>query len=263
MKFFKIIKSIDYVTYPTYKELVKISDSVSNSIASFRDIIISSIVGVLFNITPLSICITSFIKKSYPSTVLARIASFENTPLVLAIAIAIILYLGIKFGHFLHDRCESNKNTKKKRDMIVHEFYNVAIPQLIEVKSILEQVKDDHSGEMIKKLLLLLQAKYEICVLYNVLSEMNIIERNKTGLQTDDSSILHNRISACTYSTFIREMITIMLELYTALFDDYKDLAKMDINDICAYAQSSGVFDTLPEYDIELRTLINQFKKIE
>ena len=32
MKFFKLIKSIDYVTYPTYKELVKISDAVARHV---------------------------------------------------------------------------------------------------------------------------------------------------------------------------------------------------------------------------------------
>lgn len=54
MKLFKLIKSIDYVSYPSYKELVKISDAVSNSVATFRDMLISTIVGILFDKTPLS-----------------------------------------------------------------------------------------------------------------------------------------------------------------------------------------------------------------
>lgn len=247
MKFFKLIKSIDYVTYPTYKELVKISDAVSNSITSFRDLLISTIVGVLFEITPISTCITTLIQSKYPNTIIGNVAAYKNAPLIISIMIAIILLGIIKLGKFIYTRWGSNKNTKKKRDIIVYEFYNIAIPQLIEVKSIVEQINEDESGERRKKLLLLLQAKYEVQDLYQLISEMNIIEHDHAGSQTENSSTLHDRISRCAYCTFLNEMLEIMETIYNELNKQYKNESKSDIEDIRATINSTGVFDEIED----------------
>lgn len=142
MKLFKLIKSIDYVAYPSYKELVKISDAVTNSIETFRDMLISAIIGVLFDVTPLSGCIVSLIKENNSTDIVQKIISYEDITIFISIFITLIVYGAINLVHFIYARWGSNKNTKKKRDIIVYEFYNVAIPQLIEVKSILEQVKE-------------------------------------------------------------------------------------------------------------------------
>ena len=153
MKLFKLIKSIDYVSYPAYKELVKISDAVCNSVATFRDMLVSTIVGILFDKTPLSECILTCLSNKFPGGTIENIAKYENSPLILSIIIAVAFFGLFKLVYFIKTRWGSNKNTKKKRDILVHEFYNVAIPQLIEVKSIIEQIKDDTSGEKRKKAL--------------------------------------------------------------------------------------------------------------
>lgn len=258
MKLFKLIKSIDYVSYPSYKELVKISDAVSNSIANFREMLISTVVGVLFNQTPLSERILSCLANKFPNSTVEKIAKYENSPIILSIIIAITIFCLIRLAYFIKARWRSNKNTKKKRDILVHEFYNVAIPQLIEVKSIVEQIKDDKSGEKRKKVLLLLQAKHEICDLYRSLFDMNIIENDKTGLQTDASYTLSNRISKCAYINFLEEMLDIMYVIYTELSTNCNDSAEDDVGDICSAINSSGVFDKVKDIEGQLQKIKNK-----
>lgn len=254
MKLFKLIKSLDYVGYPSYKELIKISHSVSSSVANIRGLLISAIVGVLFDKTPLSKELIALISKRYPGGLIERIATYENAPIIISVAIATSVYLLIILGHFICTRWGSNKDKKSKRDILVYEFYNVAIPQLIEVKSILEQVEGDDSGEDRKKLLLLLQAKHEICELYRLLHGMKIIEKRRCGSLTDSSSILCNRIGKCTYTTFQKEMLNIMSEIYIQLSTSYKDVAKTAINDLHTTVNSVGVFDRNPDIVEELGT---------
>ena len=244
MKLFKLIKSIDYVTYPAYKELVKISDAVGNSVTAFRDMLISTIAGVIFDITPISGIIVSYIKEQFPNpdTLINQIASYENAPQLVSILGAVIIFGFINLIHFIVSRWGSNKNSKKKRDIIVYEFYNVAIPQLIEVKSILEQMKDDDSEEERKKLLLLLQAKHEICDLYQLVSQMRVLEKDKTGLQTLHSSDLSNPLSMYAYHTFLSEMLEILFEIFVELSEHHKDNAKSDIDDIKASINKADVF---------------------
>ena len=122
MKLFKLIKSIDYVTYPAYKELVRISNTVSDSVRAFRDILISAIAGVLFNLTPLSNLILSKIKGQSPSGIIEKIINYENTPIFISIIAAIIIYGGINLVKAIQIRWGSNKNTKPKRDIYYTNF---------------------------------------------------------------------------------------------------------------------------------------------
>lgn len=255
MKLFKLIKSIDYVAYPSYKELVKISDAVTNSIATFRDMLISAIIGILFDVTPLSGCIVLFIKENNSSSIVQEIVSYEGVTIFVSIFIALIIYGVINLVQFIYARWGSNKNTKKKRDIIVYEFYNVAIPQLIEVKSILEQVEEDKSDEERKKLLLILQAKYEICNLYGLLSEMCVIERDRTGAQTDNSNNIYDRISKSAYNTFLMEMLEIMFQIYTKLKESQDTSIADDIADIRTNINKTGVFDKVGELEERLNEI--------
>lgn len=245
MKLFKLIKSIDYVTYPAYKELVRISNTVSDSVRAFRDILISAIAGVLFNLTPLSNLILSKIKGQSPSGIIEKIINYENTPIFISIIAAIIIYGGINLVKAIQIRWGSNKNTKPKRDILVYEFYNVAIPQLVEVKSILEQIDENQSIDERKKVLLLLQAKHEICNLYEMLSEMRIIEREKSGCPTIHSNILSDRISPSAYNTFLREMLANFSSIYKNLSVHCNGtlVRKEELDDIRACINKTGVFD--------------------
>ena len=78
MKLFKLIKSIDYVTYPAYKELVRISNTVSDSVRAFRNVLISAIAGVLFNLTPLSNLMLAKIKGQSSSGIIEKIINYEK-----------------------------------------------------------------------------------------------------------------------------------------------------------------------------------------
>ena len=148
-----------------------------------------------------------------------------------------------------------NKNTKKKRDILVYEFYNVAIPQLIEVKSIMEQVKEDKSGEIRKKALLLLQAKHDMFDLHDRVRNMNIIEKNRQKKQTKASKTLSRRISRCAYIKFLEEMLDIMCMIYVELSASCSKCAKEDIDDIRSMINSSGVFD-------KVETLVPKLQEI-
>lgn len=255
MKLFKLIKSIHYVSYPSYKELVKISDALSNSIASFRDMLISAVVGVLFEKTPLSEKILMCLADGFPDSTIEDIAKYENSPITLSVIIAATIFGLLKLANFIKTRWGSNKNTKQKRDKLVYEFYNVAIPQLIEAKSILEQIRDDESGEERKKILLLLQAEHEICDLHRRLFNMKIIEKDKDGKQTGDSDTLSSRISKCAYINFLEEMLDVMYEIYKELSENCGNTAEDDIGSICATIKSSGVFSQVNEIEEKLQEI--------
>lgn len=260
MKLFKLIKSIDYVTYPAYKELVRISNTVSDSVRAFRDILISAIAGVLFNLTPLSNLILSKIKGQSPSGIIEKIINYENTPIFISIIAAIIIYGGINLVKAIQIRWGSNKNTKPKRDILVYEFYNVAIPQLVEVKSILEQIDENQSIDERKKVLLLLQAKHEICNLYEMLSEMRIIEREKSGCPTIHSNILSDRISPSAYNTFLREMLANFSSIYKDLSVHCNGtlVREEELDDIRACINKTGVFDQVDS----IRDALEDCKKL-
>lgn len=254
MKFYKLIKSIDYVNYPSYKELVKISDSVSNSVIAFRDMLISIAVGVLFEVAPLSTCILSCLAEKFPNKVMKAITEYKNSSAILSIIIATIVFLIFRFVRFVILRWGSNKNTKQKRDLLVHEFYRVSIPQLIEIKSIIEQMREEPSGEDRKKTLLLLQAKHEMCDLYGNLFEMKIIEKDKTGMQTDDSHILSSRIGKSAYIAFLEEMLELLEIIYEELSKSGNSNVKKDMDDIRSLINISGGFK-INEIECQLKKI--------
>jgi len=250
MKLFKLIKTSDYVSYPIYKELVKINDSISNSITTFRDVLISTIVGVLFDKTPVSNQLLMFAKSFFPNNIIGEMAQFEGASILLSTSIGFLFYGLIKFYHFMKTRLTSNKNSKRKRDCLVDEFYKLAIPQLIEVKSMLEQVEEietKDAKDLRKKILILLQAKHEICDLYNFIYSMHVIERGKKGVQTNDSTILISRISQCAYKNFLEEMLDLLHTIYSNLKMNCCDNAKDDMEKVLSVINSSGVFDKIQE----------------
>lgn len=263
MKLFKLIKSIDYVNYPSYKVLVKISDTLSNSINNLYEIVFSVIVGVIFDKAPISACIAIFITNKYPNGTLETIVLNDNFSLVFSIVASTIVFGIIKLMHFIKVRWGSNKNTKEKRDSLVREFYNVAIPQLIEVKSIVEHVEEYKSCEMRKEKLLLLQAKYEVFELYRHLKSMNIIENDKSGVQTSDSNILSNRISKCAYICFLEEMLDVMFDIYIKLSVDNDYSAQEDAKEIRELINSSGVFTKEDSVKLKLEEIRNTINKKE
>ena len=261
MKLFKLIKSIDYVTYPSYRELVKIRNAVSNSLASFRNILISSMIGVLFEVAPISDYIVTKFMNNHPVGCCKARSDYENTSLLISIVVALIAYLIISLVRSVCIRFRSNKDTKSKRDTLVYEFYKIAIPQLIEVKSILEQMDEKPSRYERKKKLLLLQAKHEICDLYRLVSEMRVIERKKMGLLTQESKVLHDRIGKSTYSIFLEEMLETMYDIYSKLSGYNVSKIQDEIEEIKANINEMGIFNEIDDNNERLREIRKNINK--
>ena len=241
MRLYKLIQSIDYVTYPAYKELARIREAIGNHISNTRDAVLASIIGVLFERTPLSAGIICHFKTSQFMNSLSNILGKDNLTLFISIVIAIGFFLMLKALGFICSRWGSNKDTKKKRDIIVTEFYSVAIPQLIEVKGLMEKMTEVASIEDPKKKLLLSQARYEVRELYDLIIRLRIVECNKQGKETEYSRIVQSRISAFAYTSFMIEMLQIIRLIYEGLCC-YKKETEDDINDIKAIINGGTPF---------------------
>lgn len=205
MKTFKIIKSMNYVSYPIYQELVKIGGSVS----SFKNVLIAAFVGMLVDKTPLSsfileaiLCMT---KKENLIDCEPKI--MENSKIAISIIIALLIFALSQLFHYLSERLGSNKNTRKKQEKIAYEFYNVVIPILIEVKGLVEQAqeseKDGKNNNNIK--LYLLQALFNMHELDKIVTNMDIKVKKITGKDDKDSRAVLEQINENAYRTFCYE----------------------------------------------------------
>lgn len=218
MKFFKLIKSYDYVTYPSYKELKKISLALSSS----KNIIISAIIGKLASGTPISYEIT---KKIYFSTSeLSQLTTTEVNQLIanketwVALIIALVVYGLIRIKQKIEVLFKNDKATPEQRHELVYEFFNLIVSQLIEVKSLLKQVEERSSlSENKNNYLLLLQATYEITDLHYTLAKMKIIDKGKSGELTKESEAVLYQIGMQTYSKILSEILDSITETYDKL----------------------------------------------
>lgn len=182
MKLFKLTKTLDYINHPIHEELIKISHAVTDSMASLRDMLVSAFLSTLFSLV--------FINRG----IICRIRGVLS-PYILSIdteLLSLLLYSISAFGfyyvlkivrHLINER-KSNKDTFKKREALARKFYSLAVPQLIEARSIMELIEEKYaicinlSDERIKKLLLH-QAKHGICVLISCLKELNIVDQRE------------------------------------------------------------------------------------
>lgn len=233
MRLFKLIQSIDYVTYPAYRELARISDTIGNHFSNIRDAIIACIIGTLFEKAPISSTFIGILEsKSFFPFLAAKLGS-ENLPLFTSIILAILVFLILKLIEFICARWGSNKSTKKKRDAIIHEFYSVAIPRMIKVKGLIEKMDEEESCKGQKKRLLLAQARYEVRELYGLILRLKIVEHSRNGKQTSASFIVQSRISKFAYTSFMLELLDIIQTIYNKI-SIYEKEAQEDIADIQA-----------------------------
>lgn len=215
MKLFKLIKSVDYVTYPTYKEVTEINKKLGDSLSNYRDVLITTAVGLFLNTTFVSNIIIDHLKKAYASvTLIGRFVRCEAASEVIALVAAIILYFLIKLIHWICYLLSTNKNTQEKRDAIVHEFFNVIIPQLVGIRSIIEKYNKASSVHSRKRILLLVQASHEISELFSDLSKMRIIEKDSKGNITKQSDELLQRIGNSTFATVLDIMVDTAQDIY-------------------------------------------------
>lgn len=252
MKQFKIIKSVDYALYPTYREVLTISKALEKTISSSKNILISGIFGIVLEKALISSLLIEFAKNQFDSNAIQDILNYDGLPVLLSIFLSIIVYFFLSLGNtlveFISSFFENNKNTRYKRDIIVEEFYKCLIPQLIEIKGIFEKTlickgKD----ELTKECLLLLQAQHELLDLYVRTSEMRIVEHGKGGKQTNHSQILCGRISNCAYITFLTEMLEISDKILMRLKEKYQSVARDEIQAIETTINSSTVYDVVDD----------------
>jgi hypothetical protein len=251
MKSYKVIKSVDYTVYPIYKEIVKINDSIKDTIAGYVQIIVSAIACVAFEKTIISTSILECIRKAFPQSVFVSVTKQENASLVISVLLALLVLIILKAFRFLRIRWSNNKNTKAKRDIIVRDFYHIAIPQLVEIKGMIEKsdLMKSQQIEGKKRLLLLLQAFYEIMELNTLLQNMKVIER-KNGEKRESSTILLSRIGERTYITFCQEMLYCLVDLYNKLKEETN--TEIELDHIKTIINEGGIFSEIDEVEDDL-----------
>lgn len=183
MKFYKLVKSIDYVTYPSLIELRKISTSIGDAISNFQNIILAALLSTILDLSTISKWLVTKIASLWPAQTIVRFSRLENAGKILSVLIGLFLYSIFFLIRWIRIRWGSNKNTIGEREQISYDFYKDELPHLIAVKSIIDQhdSKDSDGKEKNKetKYLLLLQAKYELSQLIYSLNKIKIIERDK------------------------------------------------------------------------------------
>ena len=216
MKLHKLVKSIDYATYPLLYELRKINDTLGNSLSTLRDMIIAAIIGLFLDITPISKLIVAVMQKSKWACLIC-FGNYENANKIIAVFLALLAYGVLCLYHFIKKRWGSNKNTINARKDITFEFFKVVLPNLILVKSLIKQACDSKCDED-KKILLLFQAKHEIGELIALLSKLDILEIDKkTKSPTRDSLDILGQIGQDAYFTVLIDIINRAKEIYDKL----------------------------------------------
>lgn len=254
MKLFKITKSVNYVTYPAYRELVKIRGSVTDAMKSLKDLLMSLIAGYIVNNSIIIKAPITCFRNSFPemSKIIIDFLGSEFLSLLLYVIISATCFYIVKFVSFVASMKNNNKDTNQKREQIRYAFYNVAIPLLIEGKSIIEQYEEDKSDEKKKKLLLLLQAYNCMEELYTMLFSFKVIERDKTGEQTPNSCEVYENIGRCAYDTLVAEMLDNICKLYGYLIIESREKTIAERDSLKAMLNSHGVFDEVESLQIDL-----------
>lgn len=252
MKLFKLVKSIDYVAYPANREVIKISESLNDDIGTLKELILSSVIGILFDKAMLSNLIVGWLGKSKWS-LLQIFANYSGANEIIAILVALLVYCMIKNHHKNKKMKESNKNTVEKRDQLIDDFYHILIPSQIEAKSIIEQVQEVSGKDLNTILLLLFQAEHEIDNTMRLLREMRLIEVNGIGQLTEDSSVLIKRIGRSAYVELLRGVLNNLSSLSDILETGYTD--QTDLKNRVDNHILSTIFSAISELEPECEPL--------
>ena len=217
MKFHKLVKSIDYATYPVLVELRKINKVLGDSLSGFRDILISSVVAVLFDVSLLSQWIVGEFFGNSTCAYLVKFSRYPDAGKFIAIILAGLVYCVLWLRHWIKARWGSNKNTINERKEIAFEFYKVIIPNLISLKSIIEQA-DASIADEDKKVLLLFQAKHELEELVYLLTRLEVVEVDaQTNILTKNSKDVLDQIGQDAYFAVLIDIIGRVNDVYSKL----------------------------------------------
>lgn len=257
MKFYKLIKSIDYVTSPVYEELCAIRKEITNTLNDTKSLVISIIAGLLSNSTELFNSVQNKLLLSVEKPNLVKFIESDFFRVLCPITVIVFVYFFIKALTFFYTHvklsCEDNKDSKAKRDILVDKFYHQIIPQLIEIKSLTEKASTLNTQEDERKILLLyLQAKHELKNLMCDLENMKVLERQTTGLIKKDSAILLDRIGDMTYNLVLAEMLDIINLLFAYFYNcQYSEQLLNDLGELVSWVGGSSIFQVSNCTDIK------------
>ena len=243
MKFNKLVKTIDYVTYPSLQELRKINRSLGDSISKLTDIVFSAIVAAAIDKTELLQLVFTRCSENSRFLILRDIAnnsspiSKETIGTIIAVILGILICVLIRITRWFYVRCRyKNKRKVTQREGIACDFYKSVIPQLITIKSLLEQHDETNIHDRDTCLLLLLQVKYEICDMISNLDRIKVLEERKDGSLLDNSKDVFKLIGSDAYFAVLEELIRCAAETNKRLktYAERADDLVNSINDIIA-----------------------------
>ena len=217
MRFNKIIKSIDYVTYPLLTELKEINQRMRKA----NNVVLSALVSFVINKTFIVQHILQSISEKSNCICIKKMLS-TNDSIKTASSIVVIVFglFVLSFPYvvdYFKKRWGSNKKDYIEREEIVNAFYRSVIPHLISIKSIMEQHNEAKKKEKSKKALLLMQANYEICNLVLALNKLKIIERKKDGNLKESSQELLYLIGKDVYLQVVNDICECIYNLMISL----------------------------------------------
>lgn len=279
MKFYKLVKSIDYVTYPSYVELQKINRSLGDSFSSIKSAFWSAFLALALDGTFISQWLVDQICSKSSNSLIVSFSQNPNASKILAVTIALLVFLVICSVRFVMSRWGSNKKTVEARNMIVSTFYRVIIPNLIALKSIVQQhdeairrielrQNEPEVWDKEKRYLLMLQANYEVCELISELNKLCVVEVSKTNIMTNESKNVLDHIGANVYFTVILDVLTIADDITSRIRNcEGKEIESSlkTIRTTVASSKAVTVCEKLKQYELcveitNLRTKIESSK---
>lgn len=260
MKFNKLVKTIDYVTYPSLQELRKINRNLGNSISKLTDLFFSAIVAVAIDKTELIQLAVKKIVVKHQIIWLQNIFN-SNTPIkldtlgtVIAILIGLAILIIIRIARWIYVRCRyKNKRKVSQREGVSSDFYKLVIPQLVTIKSLLEQHDESEPEAKHKRFLLLLQVKYEICDLVLTLDRIKVLEVKKDGTLLDNSKDVLDLIGSDAYYAVLEEL-TRCASTTRSYLKAYAEKADDLVNSINDTIRSSNAIQTARGQNSEYNT---------
>lgn len=268
MKFNKLVKTIDYVTYPSFQELRSINQKLGDSVVTITEIIISAIIAVLLDKTTIIQFAVTKIADYKQNAFLQGIAQ-NNTPIslsslstIIAIFIGIVVCVLIRIIPWIYVRCRyRNKRKVSQREDLARAFYKLVIPQLITIKSLIEQHDESDIQSSDKRFLLLLQVKYEICDLLTALNGISVLEYKTNGTLRKDSEDLLRLIGCDSYYAVLTEL-TKCATLTRTKLATYGDKADDLVNSLDATIKSSKTILSARIRNDELATEYSNYEEL-
>ncbi len=273
MRFYKLSKTIDYVTYPIYKQAKSINSSLNNSASSIKDYVFSAVISIVLERSiqelPFVIEAEEAVKQKTATGFQSFIAS-PITQILATVLLAIIIFLIIPFICRIYRKLtyKGNKSTEEQRSEIKHSYYSIGIPRLIEAKSLIEKT-DEISGYTNEKNLMVCEAFDIVHELFDSVMEWKIYDKDyakdkSNPPQSENSIALVKMIGEFSYETFLEGLRDSLIKLYTIASNNdiryIKDEAKKHLLSETVFPQNIIQNECLKE---KCRNTDSELKKID